>query len=66
MDDITGFLVPFIVRLVLKVGAGALLTLGISEGSAVEVIGAVVALAVGWIMSKLNWTKAINTPVPKP
>lgn len=63
-ESLKGFIVPFLTRWILKVGAGALLTLGITEGSATEVVGALVAFVVGVVMSLVNHKTAINTPPP--
>lgn len=64
MEDIKSFLVPFLVRFLLKVGGGALLTLGVSEGSVTEIATAVVTLVLGFILSKFHYNKVLNTPPP--
>lgn len=66
MEDLKGFIVPFLVRLILKVGGGVVLTLGIQESSVTEIVGAVTALVLGFIFSKLHYTKVLQTPPPKP
>jgi hypothetical protein len=65
-ETLKGFIVPFLVRWILKIGAGFILSLGISTGSATEVITAIVMAVVGIVMSLVNHKTAIETPPPKP
>jgi hypothetical protein len=64
-ENIKGFLGGMLVRWVLKVGAGVIGTLGVSQGSATEVVSAVVMFAVGALISLIQHKKAIDTPAPK-
>ena len=55
------FLVAKLVQLILKVGAGVLATLGISNNSIEEIIGAIVALILGIIYSLVTHKKLALT-----
>ena len=59
-------LTGFLTRLILKVGSGVLLTLGVTESSLIPIVGALIAIAWGWIASKFNYDKALNTTPPAP
>jgi hypothetical protein len=63
-DDFKKFLTSTIVQAVLKVGAGVIGTLGVSQGSATEIIGAIVSFGLGYILNVLNVKKALNTEIP--
>lgn len=59
--DVKKFIVGGIVRWLLKIGGGALLGLGITEGSLIEIVGAIVAFVTGIIISWFNSKKLLNT-----
>jgi hypothetical protein len=63
-ESMKGFLTGFITRWVLKLLAGVLVTLGIQEGSAAEVIGAIVTFGLGILISLIQQKKAIETVPP--
>lgn len=60
-NTIKDFLVAKLVQWVLKVGAGVLVTLGISNNSVEEIIGAVVSLILGIVYSLLTHKKIALT-----
>ncbi len=60
-NTIKNFLVAKLVQWILKVGAGVLATLGISNNSIEEIIGAVVALILGVIYSLITHKKIALT-----
>jgi len=60
-NTIKSFLVAKIVQWLLKVGAGVLLTLGISQNSLEEIVGAIVSLLIGIIYSLLTHKKVALT-----
>jgi hypothetical protein len=51
-------------RWILKIGGGFLLSVGVSESSLAEIVGAVVSIGLGLIISLFQQKKAINTPPP--
>lgn len=61
LDSVKGQLVTFIVRWIMKVGSGVLGAHGISEGSVTEIVGALIMLLIGVVMSFFGQKKAINT-----
>ncbi|MBM3711869.1 MAG: hypothetical protein FJW56_00305 [Actinobacteria bacterium] len=60
-NTIKNFLVAKLVQWILKVGAGVLGTLGISNGSLEEIIGAIVSLVLGIVYSLLTHKKLALT-----
>lgn len=60
-NTIKDFLVAKLIQWILKVGAGVLATLGISNGSIEEIIGAVVSLLLGIVYSLLTHKKIALT-----
>jgi hypothetical protein len=64
-DTIKTFLGGMLVRWLLKVSAGVVLTLGIQSKSWEEVVSAVVMFGLGLIISLVQHKKAIKTPAPK-
>jgi len=60
-NTIKSFLVAKIIQWLLKVGSGVLLTLGISQNSLEEIIGAIVSLLIGIIYSLLTHKKIALT-----
>ena len=68
-EDLKGFIVPWLVRFILKAGAGVLLALGLNDAdgtaATIKIATAVVSAVVGFVLSKVNFNKALNTPVPK-
>lgn len=65
MTDLKNFLIGFIVRWLLKIGGGFFLSLGVSENSLTVTVSAIVSIILGLVISLLQHTKAINTPVEK-
>jgi uncharacterized membrane protein YphA (DoxX/SURF4 family) len=63
--DFKKITVSIIVRLLLKVGGGALLTIGLTTGELTEIVGAVVAIVGGFVASWFNSKKLIDTEPPK-
>jgi len=62
-NTIKSFLIAKIVQWLLKVGAGVLLTLGISQNSLEEIVGGIVSLLIGIIYSLLTHKKiALTNP----
>jgi hypothetical protein len=60
-DYIKNFLTGLIVRWVLKIGCGFLLSVGIQSGTVTEIVGAIVAIVVGLAISLFQQKKAVNT-----
>lgn len=56
-------LTTFLVRWILKIGGTVLASAGISESSLYEVIGGIVMILFGMILSWFSHQKALNTPV---
>lgn len=54
-------IIGFLVRWVLKIGAGALATIGISEGSITEIVTALVMLIIGVVISLIQHKKIAYT-----
>lgn len=64
--DFKKLVTGLIVRWILKVGSGALLALGISAGSATEILTAVVTFVIGMVISLVqNKTLLNSTPQSK-
>lgn len=63
LNSLKGFVLPFVVRWILKIGGTYLATIGISENSVYEVVGGIVAVLIGLVISLFNHKKAIKTPV---
>ena len=63
LETVKGFLSGMLVRWLLKIGGGFLLSVGLTEGSVTEIAGAVVAIVVGLVISLLQQKKAVlQTP----
>ena len=60
LNSLKGFIVPFLVRWVLKIGGTYLATIGISDGSVEEIVGGIVAVLIGLIISLFNHKKAVE------
>jgi len=65
MENIKGFLTGLLVRWILKIGGGFLLSVGISEGSLTEVVAAVLSIIIGLAISLFQHNKAIEQTPPK-
>jgi ABC-type antimicrobial peptide transport system permease subunit len=61
METVKSFIVGFIFRWVLKIGGGFFLALGMSEGKIEEIIGAIVSIIIGLIVSLFQHNKALKT-----
>jgi len=66
MDDIKQFLTGMIVRWILKVGGSTLGTIGVTSGDLMEIVGGILAILIGLIISIFQQKKAVNTPAPTP
>ena len=60
-NTIKKFLVAKIVQWILKVGSGVLLTLGITQNSVEEIVGAIVSLLIGILYSLFTHKKVALT-----
>ena len=60
-QTVKNFIVAKLVQWILKVGSGVLLTLGISNDSLTEIIGAIVSLLLGIIYSLFTHKKIALT-----
>lgn len=60
LNSLKGFVVPIIVRWILKVAGTVLVTVGISENSVYEIVFGLVTFIIGIIISLFNHKKAIN------
>ncbi|MFZ4620974.1 MAG: hypothetical protein ACOYNS_10465 [Bacteroidota bacterium] len=63
--DFTKIITTILIRLVLKVGGGAILALGLSTGDVTEIVVAVVGIVGGFIASWFNSKKLLATEPPK-
>jgi len=61
LDTIKNFLTGFIVRWILKIGGGFLLSVGLDEGSVTKVTSAIVAIIIGLVVSLFQHNEALNT-----
>lgn len=64
MEEIKSFLVGFIVKWLLQIGGTFFLTIGVQQQTIEEIIGGLVAILSGIVVSLIQHKKAINTPVP--
>lgn len=64
MNEIKQFLAGFIFRWVMKIAGGYLLSVGISEGSILEIVTAVVTILIGLVISLFQHKKAIEQLPP--
>jgi hypothetical protein len=64
LDQIKQFIVGFIVRWILKIGGAWLATIGIQQGTIEEIVGGLIAIIIGIIISLFQTKKALETPVP--
>lgn len=63
IETIKGFLSGMLVRWLLKIGGGFILSVGITEGSVAQIASAVVAIVVGLLISLIQQKKAVlQTP----
>ena len=60
-NTVKSFLVSKIVQWIFKIGAGALLALGISQGTVEEVVGGIVSALVGIVWSLITHQKVALT-----
>jgi hypothetical protein len=60
-QTVKSYVIGFLVRWVLKIGGGALISIGITEGSIVEIVTAAVMLIVGVIISLIQHKKIAYT-----
>ena len=63
MDDIKKFLTGIIVRWILKLAGAWLLTIGIGSGTVGEIVGGILAILLGMVISIFQTKKAIDMPV---
>jgi len=63
MGDIKKFLTGILVRWILKLGGAWLLTIGVGTDTVEEIIGGILAILIGMIISLFQTKKAINMPV---
>lgn len=63
IETIKGFLSGMLVRWLLKIGGGFILSVGITEGSVAQIASAIVAIVVGLLISLIQQKKAVlQTP----
>lgn len=63
LETIKGFLSGMLVRWLLKIGGGFLLSVGLTEGSVGQIASAIVAIVVGLVISLIQQKKAVlQTP----
>jgi len=62
-EQIKKFLTGIIVRWILKLAGAWLLTIGVGSGTIEEIIGGVLAILIGMIISIFQTKKAIDMPV---
>lgn len=65
MDQLKAVLSNVIVIWILGIGGTWLGTVGISSGSVIEIVGAVVGLVLAWIGHAIGLKTALNTPPPQ-
>ena len=63
MGEIKEFLTGIIVRWILKIGGVWLISIGVDEVTIWGVIGGVVAILIGMIMTLFQTKKAVDKPV---
>jgi len=63
MNDIKKFLTGILVRWILKIGGAWLATIGIGSGTVEEIIGGILAILLGMVISIFQTKKAIDMPV---
>ena len=63
MGDIKEFLTGIIVRWVLKLGGVWLISIGVDEATIWGVIGGIIAILIGMIMTLFQTKKAVDKPV---
>lgn len=64
MEELKSFLVGFIVKWLLQIGGTFFLTIGVQQQTIEEIVGGLVAIVTGLIVSLIQHKKAMNTPVP--
>lgn len=64
--SVSKIITTILIRLVLKVGGGAVLALGLSTGDVTEIVVAVVTIVGGFIASWFNSKKLVAAEPPKP
>jgi len=65
-SDIKNYIVGFLVRWIMKIGGGFLLAHGISQNSVNEIVGAIVGILFGLIISLFQHKKAVDEYPIKP
>ncbi|MBE0538396.1 MAG: hypothetical protein IH620_01685 [Ignavibacterium sp.] len=63
IDQIKEFIIGFIVRWVLKIGGAYFITIGIEQSTIEQIIGGLVAIVIGIIISLFQTKKALDKPV---
>ena len=63
LDELKNFITGFAFRWILKVGGTYLATIGIQSSTVEEIVGGIVAILFGVIVSLFQTKKALNTPV---
>ena len=64
IESIKGFLSGIVVRWIMKAAGGALVGVGISEGSIVEIVGGGLSFLIGIVISLFQQKKAVNQVPP--
>lgn len=62
LAQIKTFLTGFILRWVLKIGGAYFATIGVETGTIEEIVGGLVAIIVGVVISLFQHNKAVKTP----
>jgi hypothetical protein len=64
LESVKGFVTGILGRWILKIGGGFLLSVGISSDSTLQIVGAIVSIVAGIVISLFQQKQAINTPPP--
>ena len=65
VENIKDYIVGILLRWVLKIGGTWLASIGVSEGDIASIIGGIVAVIVGVIISLFQQKKAVNAEPPR-
>ena len=63
LDELKNFITGFLFRWVLKIGGTYFATIGIENGTIEQIVGGLIAIIFGIVVSLLQTKKALDTPV---
>lgn len=66
LESLKGFITGILFRWIMKIGGTWLATIGLESGKVEELIGGIVMVLIGLVVSLIQQKKAVFTPPPTP